>query len=231
MMQEKEDNKYMFKVVKGEKKNTYYAKFKFDTSDSTLSTDNEESDDTLLPDKNESIAVTGSAESVTTTGVDEGVTVTNDKDTSLDDANAILEDDTTTGISDSGLDLSSLTSAMDLSFSVNLPNAAISTNATTKEDGDKKLTWKLGTSGQQVIEFAFEIDPNAGNNLLLYVGIGAGVLVLLIIIFLLTRKKGTKEIVPVNDNHVEIKNDVNESVQEQPVVKEETQVVNENEDA
>ena len=223
-MEESDSIEPMFKVVKGEKKNTYYAKFKFDSSNSSLSTDTEESDegDVFLPDENKDLEVTSSDETLTTTGSDEVITTTGEED----------DEDLTIGSSDTDLDLSSLTNAMDLSFSVTLPNAAISTNATTKEDGDKKLTWKLDVSGTQTIEFAFEIDANAGNNnLLLYVGIGAGVLVILILIFLLTRKKGPKEIVPVNDNYVEIKNDVNDEVQEEPVPKKETQVVNDNEDA
>ena len=84
----------------------------------------------------------------------------------------------------SGMDLSALTGNMDLSFKVNLPNAAISSNATNKENDNKDLTWKLNANGSQTIEFAFELDANAksDSNLILYIGIGVGVLLVLVLL-------------------------------------------------
>ena len=208
MMEESSDNKYMFKVVKNGEKSTYYAKFTFDSNDSSLNNNTEELDD----------------------DDDEGL---EDFDADVSDVLPDEEDDTltTTGGDDltSGMDLSALTGNMDLSFKVNLPNAAISSNATNKENDNKDLTWKLNANGSQTIEFAFELDANAksDSNLILYIGIGVGVLlVLVLLIFLLTRKKGNKEVVPVADNKVEVNNAVNEAVQQQPVVNQEPQVVN-----
>ena len=202
MMEPNDDNKYMFKVVKGDEKNTYYAKFKFESDSSSLDSDDLKEDEnnqeeSILPDEDNDI--------LTTTGEN---------------------DDLTIGSSDSNMDLSGLANSMDLSFQVILPNSAISSNATTKENNNKNLTWKLNATGSQTLEFAFELS-DSNSNMLLYIGIGIGVLLILVLIFLLTRKKGKKEVAPVNENRVEINNDVNEAIQEQPEVKKEVQVVNE----
>ena len=55
MMNGTSDSKYWFKVVKGDKKNTYYAKFKFDANDSGLNTNemNDDLADTSLPSDGE----------------------------------------------------------------------------------------------------------------------------------------------------------------------------------
>ena len=174
MMEEKEDNKYMFKVVKNGDKNTYYAKFKFDSNDSGLNDDdNTNEGGQALPDENDDLLTTGEDDLFTTTG------------------------------NDNNIDLSGMMANMDLSFNVTLPNSAISSNATTKENNDKKLTWKLGYSGSQTIEFAFEIDANASSssNVLLYVGIGVGVLLLIIAIVavILSSKKKNKVVAPASE--------------------------------
>ena len=157
LMDESNGNKYLFKVVKGEEKNTYYAKFKFNANDSGLNMD-DEMDDETLPDENDELD------------------------------NNDMEG---TGSLDN-MDFSGMMANLDLSFNVNLPNSAISSNATNKENNDKKLTWKLNTQGEEYIEFAFELSNNAGGINMLYVGIGAGVLVLLIVIVLLISKKNKK---------------------------------------
>lgn len=169
-----EKNNYMFKVVKDGDKSVYYAKFKFDSNDSGLN----DNDDEILPDENENILISPNE---------------TDDDSSLD----------LTGGNDD-LDLSGMMGSMDLSFNVKLPSSAISSNATTKEDGGKKLSWKLGSSGSQTLEFAFEIDPNAksDSNLLLYIGIGAGVLVLVIAIVAIiavSKKKNKVAPAPVQE--------------------------------
>ena len=161
LMEESSENKYLFKVVKGEEKNTYYAKFKFNANDSGLNMDDEmdnEFNDETLPDENDELD------------------------------NNDMEG---TGSLDN-MDFSGMMANLDLSFNVNLPNSAISSNATNKENNDKKLTWKLNTQGEEYIEFAFELSNNAGGINMLYVGIGAGVLVLLIVIVLLISKKNKK---------------------------------------
>lgn len=62
LMEENNENKYLFKVVKGKDKNTYYAKFKFDANDSGLNMDDEESpldEDVTLPDEDENALLGG----------------------------------------------------------------------------------------------------------------------------------------------------------------------------
>lgn len=156
MMEGTSDNKYMFKVVKGEDKNTYYAKFKFDANSSGLSMDDTEEED--FPDEED------------------------DSILSLDD--------------DSSLDYSSLTSSMDLKFNVTLPNSAISSNATKKEDNNKKLIWELTSSGEQYIEFSFDLSNHVSNNTILYIGIAAGVLVLGAVLFVVLKKKKPNPVAP-----------------------------------
>lgn len=186
MMSESNDNKYIFKVVKGTDKNTYTAKFKFDSNDSGLNDNNMTNDeedtntDTKLPDQ----------DMFTEDYPDEEDTLTTDSSNSLDN-----------------MDLSGLTSSMDLSFNVTLPNAAISSNATTKEDDNKKLSWKLTTSGKQDIEFSFELDNDAAkssenSNLILYIGIGVGVLLILVLVIVLLSKK-KKTVGPVQETVAE----------------------------
>lgn len=165
MMEADENNKYIFKVVKGADKNTYTAKLKFDSNDSSLSsdtTDLEDDEEQDLPDE---------------------------------------ENDVTSSNSLDNFDLSGMTSSMDLSFKVNLPKAAISSNATSKENGDKSLTWKLTASGKQNIEFTFELDNNPGSgNMMLYIGIGAAVVVVVaVVVVLLTKKKKETPSTPVNN--------------------------------
>ena len=184
------NNNYMFKVVKDGTKSTYYAKFKFDSNDSSLNDNGEDDEidysideDAELPDEDDSFSITSSN-----------------------------DDDFSSVTSNSDFDLSAFTKNMDLSFNVNLPNSAISSNATTKEKNDKQLTWKLNYNGVQTIEFAFEIDANdAGNsNMLLYVGIGAGVLVLVAVVAIVISSKKKKPVVipPVQE---EVNNEVPEN--------------------
>lgn len=177
MMEEKEGNKYIFKIVKGTDKNTYIAKIKFDSSSSSSSLS-----DTETP----------------------GEVETGDEPTSITGSNDI--------------DMSALTSGLDLSFSVDLPNPAVSSNATKKENNNKKLSWDLTTSGEQIIEFTFELSnsntsisgignngvisgnssSNNNSNLILYIGIGVLALaVIVLIIILATKNKKPQVIVPV----------------------------------
>ena len=156
------EDRYLFKVVKGTDKNTYYAKFSFDPNESGLSiTDDEDLDED-----------------------DEGeIDLADEVDT--DGANDILG---TT--SENEIDLSSLTTNIDLSFNVTLPTPALSNNATKAEDNNKKLTWSLSSSSVDSIEFAFELSNSASsNNMMLYIGAGVAVLILIIVVIMLASKK------------------------------------------
>ena len=218
--QEVNNKEVFFKVQKGSDKNTYTANFKFDSNDSNLNTQEKETtdetkEDEELPDivdfQKEDVANyveeddADKKESVTSNSLDSVLT------TGEEDQTTVSEDGTTSD--GSNLDLSglnSLTSSMDLTFKVNLPNPAISSNATTKENGDKSLTWNLTSSGKQNIEFTFELDNNASSgNMMLYIGIGAAVLVVILLaVVLLSRKKKDTPVVsaPVDDKPADIPN-------------------------
>ena len=183
MMDEGVCNGKMFKVVKGSDKNTYTAKFKFDANSGTTTDDTE--------------TVENGVETTETT--DAEATPDEDYELTGDEENFDL---TSEG---SNMDLSGLMSNMDLSFSVDLPYGAVSNNATTQENGNKKLTWKLGYTGEQSIEFTFELKNNDSSNMMLYIAVGAAVVVFIILLIVVISKmrkknKGVPEV--VNDNEV-----------------------------
>ena len=129
---------------------------------------------------------------------DSGLNSSDDEETP-DEAITTGEDTTTIGALDAtgenSMDLSKLTESMDLSFNVTLPNGAISSNATTKENDNKKLSWKLNASGQEYIEFAFELS-NSTNNMILYIGIGVlGLVAIMALVIILSKKKKVEQIV------------------------------------
>lgn len=172
-MMEETDNKYIFKVVKGTDKNTYYAKLKFDSNDSGLNESGNNFDD-------------------------EDLTL-NDEENLPDENDDLLG--TTGENSLNNLDLNAMMGSLDLKFNVKLPNPALSSNATEKSSDNKNLTWKLGTEKAEYIEFAFEIGSSKGFNML-YVGIGALILVLVIVIAVVLSKKKNNNNVNVSNNTV-----------------------------
>ncbi len=122
------ESKYIFKVKKGLLKNTYTAKFDFNTSDSDLS--EELNDSSYLDD-------------------DDDTTGSNDYATDDDDL------DFSDFASDA--DFSSMMSSMDLSFNVTLPYAVLSSNATSTDNDNKTLSWNLSTTQDTPIEFEFAL--------------------------------------------------------------------------
>ena len=186
----------MFKVTKGEEKNTYVAKFKFDANSNNMTEDTE--DEEVVENEVETAPATTTEEE------------TPDEDEMLvgDEENFDL---TSEG---SNMDLSGIMNNLDLKFSVNLPYGAISSNATTKENDNKKLTWKLGQEAQE-IEFTFELKNNDNSNMMLYIAVGAGVLVFIILLVLVISKTRKNKKLPevVNETKEEpVVNDVVEDV-------------------
>ena len=177
LMKENAQGKYIFKVVKGKDKNTYYAKFKFDANDSGLSTEGSDESDEALPDESDDSFLT------TENGFDD-------------------------------MDLSGMMSSLDLSFNVNLPYPAISNNATTSEDNNKKLSWKLSSAKKEYIEFAFELKNNDSDFNMMYVYIGVGLFVFIIVAILLIvlgKKKNNEGNTPaVEKNYVQQNSDTPE---------------------
>ena len=142
----------------------------------------------------------------------------NESDLNTDESN-----DTSSGVTDDSdsinmddLDLSSMTSNLDLSFNVKLPYSSISSNATTKNNDGKELTWNLSSNQEEMIEFEFELY-NMTN-----IYIGAGILLVLIVIIIISilNKKKNKPIKEQVNNNVEqepvVNNYPNESIQEVP---------------
>ncbi len=173
MMENKADNNYMFKVEKGFLKNTYYAKFKFDSSSSDLGNDNsvatDENEELLTPDENDELLTTTGGDDLLTTGENE------------DPIGGSLDD----------LDYSKLMANMDLSFNVTLPSGAKTNNATTAENGNKKLKWSLSTTGASNIEFSFDIY----NMTIIYIGIGVlAVIILAVVLLIVGKSKKNKQV-------------------------------------
>ena len=182
IMEEDSDEK-MFKVEKGFFKNKYIANFKFDSSDSGLST----GDDTTTDDSdiyNDTTTDDATIYNDTTT-IDDTTTyddtTTTDDTTTYDDSTTI--DDSTMG------DFSNMTTNMDLSLNVTLPYSALSNNATSTKNDNKTLSWNLQTSGEEAINFEFELY-NLTN---IYLTIGAGLIIILIIIIIVISKAKRKK--------------------------------------
>lgn len=112
-------------------------------------------------------------------------------DTTIDNDFTTDDNGTTT---DSDFDFSNINTNMDLSFNVKLPYKAISSNATTKKNDDKELSWNLSSTGEDKIEFSFALY-NMTN-----IYICGGVIVLLIIIVIVSiLNKGKKNKVSNKD--------------------------------
>ena len=112
-------------------------------------------------------------------------------DTTIDNDFTTDDNGTTT---DSDFDFSNINTNMDLSFNVKLPYKAISSNATTKKNDDKELSWNLSSTGEDKIEFSFVLY-NMTN-----IYICGGVIVLLIIIVIVSiLNKGKKNKVSNKD--------------------------------
>ena len=171
----------IFGVEKGLLKNKYVARLTFAASDVTGDmgditggdADVDVSDDDLTPAGDE--ATNPSDEVAQREGEDD--TLTDNDQTGPSDGDFNLDD------------LTNLLTNLDLSFTVKLPTAPISNNATKTENDGKTLIWTLTSSDLNSIEFEFELYNY------LYMGIMGGavlLLIVLIIIIISKKKKGKK---------------------------------------
>lgn len=160
-------NSYIFKVTKGLLKNTYTANFTFDASESDINSDSTDTTDNL----NDLFSNDEEEETILS---EEKQEETNQEETNSNG-----------NIDFSDMDLSSLTSNLDLSFNVNLPYSAKSNNATNTSDNNKKLSWNLSSTEISTIEFTFELY-NMTN---IYIGIGLLVILIAAIVVLIVSKK------------------------------------------
>ena len=91
---------------------------------------------------------------------------------------------------------------MEFNYVVNLPEKALTNNATNVSNDGKTLTWSLMQSQISNIEFSFELK-NMTNYYILYGGIAAAVIIVIIIIILLIKKgKKGKEVVPAQNEPI-----------------------------
>ena len=173
----------IFGVEKGLLKNKYVARLTFAASDVTGDmgditggdADVDVSDDDLTPAGDE--ATNPSDEVAQRDG--ENDTLTDNDQTSPSDGDFNLDD------------LTNLLTNLDLSFTVKLPTAPISNNATKTENDGKTLIWTLTSSDLNSIEFEFELYNY------LYMGIMGGailLLIVLIIIIIISKKKKGKKV-------------------------------------
>lgn len=172
----------IFGVEKGLLKNKYVARLTFAASDVTGDmgditggdADVDVSDDDLTPAGDE--ATNPSDEVAQREGEDD--TLTDNDQTSPSDGDFNLDD------------LTNLLTNLDLSFTVKLPTAPISNNATKIENDGKTLIWTLTSSDLNSIEFEFELYNY------LYMGImgGAVLLLIVLIIIIISKKKKSKKV-------------------------------------
>ena len=104
----------------------------------------------------------------------------------------------------SNIDLSSISSNMDMKFNVTLPYKAIKSNATSTENDGKKLVWDLMNQNLQNIEFQFELYNM--NNVYLTAGIAAAIIIIIIIVIVSKKRKPKAPVgtpVKVTDSNVE----------------------------
>lgn len=174
------NNSYIFKVKKGFFKNTYFAKFSFDSSDSNLSgiDDNFISDDSLIDDNS----------------IIEDEIIVDDSDELVVDDNKEVSDeiivDNDSDLLDASFDEAALAN-LDLSFNIKLPYSAIRSNASSSNNNDRDLTWNLTSDGVNSIEFDFSVY-NLTNILLVAGGVGLVIIILIFIVIMRSRKKRRK---------------------------------------
>ena len=104
----------------------------------------------------------------------------------------------------SNIDLSSISSNMDMKFNVTLPYKAIKSNATSTENDGKKLVWDLMNQNLQNIEFQFELYNM--NNVYLTAGIVGAIIIIIVIVIISKKRKPKTPVgtpVKVTDTNIE----------------------------
>lgn len=164
----------VFTVKKGFFKNTYTVKMKNNATDE-LQSQIENADQTTTTDDNQM-------------NIEDDTTIQGSNDTQTD-TNVQDDTDTQTDSSfdfSSNMDMSMLSSTLDMKFNVTLPYKAISSNATSTENDGKTLVWNL-VNTQDDIEFTFELYNM--NNIYLTVGLAVILIILIIVIIIMSKRK------------------------------------------
>lgn len=203
------DDSVLFKVEKGFLKNKYTAIFKYDSNVNPENSGDMSTSQSLTENDNK-LAVTTDDE--TTIVPSEGndtltnPTTPNDITPTTPDTGSTTDPETpgeeNSNDTDFDFDFENLTSEMEFSYVVNLPEKALTNNATNVSNDGKTLTWSLMQSQISNIEFSFELK-NMTNYYILYGGIAAAVIIVIIIIILLIKKgKKGKEVVPAQNEPI-----------------------------
>ncbi len=196
------DDSVLFKVEKGFLKNKYTANFKYD-SNVGAGDGGDTSTSQALTENDKKLAVTDDLTTAPSTGEDTTTTTPPNDDTTTATPNDGTKDPTT-DTDDSGIDpdLMGLAGEMEFSYIVNLPEKALTNNATNVSSDGKTLTWSLMQSQMSNIEFSFELK-NMTNYYILYGGIAAAVIIVIIIIITIIKKgKKGKEPVPAQNEPI-----------------------------
>ncbi len=198
------DDSVLFKVEKGFLKNKYTANFKYDSNVGT-GDGGDTSTSQALTENDKKLAVTDDLTTTTpSTGEEATTPSTGDDTTTPDDGTTTPTTPEATEPGDSGFDsdIMGLAGEMEFNYVVNLPEKALTNNATNVSNNGKTLTWSLMQSQISNIEFSFELK-NMTNYYILYGGIAAAVIIVIIIIILLVKKgKKGKEVVPAQNEPI-----------------------------
>lgn len=185
------DDSVLFKVEKGFLKNKYTANFKYD-SNVGPGDSGDTSTSQALTENDKKLAVTDDLTTTTPSTGEEATTPTT----------PTTPDTTEPGDSGFDSDIMGLAGEMEFNYVVNLPEKALTNNATNVSNDGKTLTWSLMQSQISNIEFSFELK-NMTNYYILYGGIAAAVIIVIIIIISLIKKgKKGKEVVPAQNEPI-----------------------------
>ena len=185
------DDSILFKVEKGFLKNKYTANFKYDSNVGT-GDGGDTSTSQALTENDKKLAVTDDLTTTTPSTGEEATTPTT----------PTTPDTTEPGDSGFDSDIMGLAGEMEFNYVVNLPEKALTNNATNVSNDGKTLTWSLMQSQISNIEFSFELK-NMTNYYILYGGIAAALIIVIIIIISLIKKgKKGKEVVPAQNEPI-----------------------------
>lgn len=193
---EKFDDSILFKVEKGFLKNKYTANFKYDSNVNPGGTTSQ-----AITENDNKLAVTTDELTTTAPSTGEETTTPNTGD---DTTVTPGENDTTIPDDDNEIDpgLMNLAGEMEFSFTVNLPEKALSNNASNVTNDGKTLVWSIMQSQTSNIEFSFELK-NMTNYYILYGGIALGVIIVIVIIITIIKKiKKGKDSVPAQNEPI-----------------------------
>lgn len=203
------DDSVLFKVEKGFLKNKYTAIFKYDSNVNPENSGDMSTSQSLTENDNKLVVTTDDETTIVPSEGNDTLTkptTPNDITPTTPDTGSTTDPETpgeeNSNDTDFDFDFENLTSEMEFSYVVNLPEKALTNNATNVSNDGKTLTWSLMQSQISNIEFSFELK-NMTNYYILYGGIAAAVIIVIIIIILLIKKgKKGKKVVPAQNEPI-----------------------------